>query len=620
MKLLVVSADGRTGAAQTDLPAIKATLEQLGVPYDVFVAADGELTRGDLVAATGAGLYHGVILETGSLVYFDTTQNAYVSAFDAAEWQTLWDYEAEYGVRQVTWYTYPFGTSDSFNYGLTPDPGFVDTQVAPLTARLTAEGRSVFGYLNGSSPLTFRSAWVYVPQVADPATTTPLLTTDDGAVIVSTHRYADGRENLAVTADNAAFLVHSQLLSYGLVNWVTGGLFLGERHVNLDVQIDDLLTDDDMWDPSCSCDVGPNVTTTPFRMSGADFNATIGWQSALRSSSPLLSSVTLEWAFNGEGASGIFSPDTLTPAVQAGQQHFNFVNHTYTHQLLDAPLSYGAARDEIRRNNTAAQKLGLKAYWRDSLVQPDISGLGNPEFLRAAVDTGVKYLISDASRAGWGNPTPNAGRYSTFQPSLLIIPRRANNLFYNVRDPAAWVDEFNCYYSHADPRPCLATDPVTGETRSWKFFQTLLTYDEILDWEANALLSYMLRWDLDPWMFHQPNTGTYDGTRSLLGDLLDRTLAKYAQAYTLPVRNLPQSRVGALMAERMAYDSSGASAVLTPCTSIELTTAKAAVVPLTGVSVSGRLAARPPELYGGQTISTVKAPGGGTRLTLPVSC
>src|SRR5829696_3443610 len=71
MKLLVVSADGRSGAATTDLPAIKATLDQLGAPYDVFVATDRQLTRADLVDASGVGRYQGVILETGSLVYFD---------------------------------------------------------------------------------------------------------------------------------------------------------------------------------------------------------------------------------------------------------------------------------------------------------------------------------------------------------------------------------------------------------------------------------------------------------------------------------------------------------------------------------------------------------------------
>jgi len=181
-----------------------------------------------------------VILETGSLVHQNQTSGAWESAFDATEWQTLWNYEAQFKARQVTWYTYPFGTSDNFNYGLTSDPGYADTQIAPLEASLTSQGKALFDYLNPNSAITFKSAWVYLPRITDTSgNTIPLLSTSSNEVIASTHKYADGRENLAVTADNAWFLTHSQLLSYGLVNWATRGIFLGERHVNVDVQVDD---------------------------------------------------------------------------------------------------------------------------------------------------------------------------------------------------------------------------------------------------------------------------------------------------------------------------------------------------------------------------------------------
>jgi hypothetical protein len=40
-------------------------------------------------------------------------------------------------------------------------------------------------------------------------------------VIASTCRFKDGRENLAVTAANNPNFIHSELLSYGLINWVT---------------------------------------------------------------------------------------------------------------------------------------------------------------------------------------------------------------------------------------------------------------------------------------------------------------------------------------------------------------------------------------------------------------
>ena len=41
---------------------MKGTLEQLGLPYDLFVATSRGLTRADLFDAAGAGRYQGVIL------------------------------------------------------------------------------------------------------------------------------------------------------------------------------------------------------------------------------------------------------------------------------------------------------------------------------------------------------------------------------------------------------------------------------------------------------------------------------------------------------------------------------------------------------------------------------
>lgn len=618
MKLLVVTADGQSGAAPTNLLAIKTFLKQIGVPYDVFVAARDDLTPSFLSDGT-TGNYQGVILESGSLVYYDAASNTFPSAFTADEWQSLWNYEAQFKVRQATWYTYPFGSSDNFNYGLTPDPGYADTQTAPLQGSLTTPGKALFGYLNPNSPVTFKSAWVYLPQISDPTgNTTPLLTTENNEVIASTHKYLDGRENLAVTADNAWFITHSQLLAYGVVNWVTRGIFLGERHVNLDVQPDDLFIDDDQWDPACNCDTSSAVR--PYRMTGDDYTRLIAWQNGLRVSNSALSQFKLEFAFNGEGSTaGAYTPDTLTSAVKTNSSPFNWINHTWSHANLDF-IAYATAMSEIQRNVKTAKDFGFASFNKSALVQPDISGLNNPNFLQAAFDVGIRYIISDASRPEWANPTPNAGFYSTYQPSILIIPRRANNLFYNLRTPEQWVDEFNCYYSWG--RDAANGDPgnqrdsgtcVDVDGKSWRFYKYDKTYEQILDKESNDLLSYMLRWDLDPWMFHQPNTATYDGTHSLLGDLLDRTMQKYVAAYNLPVRNLQQHEVGQLMANRMAYDKSGASAVLTPCKSITVTTQQSAPVPVTGLS------SRRAETYGGQPISTLQVTAG-TPVTMTVGC
>ena len=261
MRILVVSADGN----ETDLPAIQAFLRQLGVPFTTLVATQTTLTP-QLLVNGATGLYQGVILTTGNLTHNAAPPGQpenWVSAFTAEEWQTLWSYEAAFKVRQVTSFTFPFGAPDDYGLNLVTQQ---DTLTTPLTATLSSAGRAVFPYLHATNPVTFKGAWVYLATKRD-ANVTPLLTTPSGHVIASTRTYTDGRENLAVTAANNPFLLHSQLLSYGLINWVTRGVFLGERHVSVNVQVDDLFIESDMWDVNANSD----TTGLRYRLDGTRF-------------------------------------------------------------------------------------------------------------------------------------------------------------------------------------------------------------------------------------------------------------------------------------------------------------------------------------------------------------
>ena len=796
LKVLVISADGN----ETDYPYILATLEQLGLPYDVFVGTQQTLTASMLWDGVGHGYYSAIILLTGSLVYYDPATGAWPSAFDANEWFALWDYEAMFGVRQVTSYTAPFGYPDTYGLNLVT---YQDTMVTPLTANLTAAGQQVYSYLKPTTPITFTGAWVYLATVISPAQTTALLTTANGYAIASINQYADGRENLAITAGNNPFLVHSLLLSYGTINWVTKGVFLGERHSYLTAQPDDVLIDSDMWDTNALTD----TTGLLFRINATDWTALINWQNRVRGVTPVattcviirpassdgvdtyinagsassnygnnsalltdsentssgrirsllkfnvsnvpagstivsatlnlnlysntgrqtdmveahritrawtegngifLSGATwnrynglnnwttpggdydaavagsfvasgtgwktmtvtnlvqswvsgtvanngvillsppasgnnqksyrssdygtaslrpyvslcyrppapppvatntaafmLEMPFNGEGATGIYNPDTLTPAIIANHLPFNWLSHTYTHLNLDAPATYAQMLQELTTNHAiAVNQLRLTNYVTTSMVQPDISGLYNPAFFQAAKAFGIKYIIADTSRIGWNNPSPNAGFYSQYEPSILIIPRRPTNLFYNLSTPAEWVSEYNCFYG--------PTGACAGG--QWRYWDHNLSYAEILDKESDWLLQYLLKWDIDPLMFHQANLRAYDGVRSLLGDLIDAALAKYNRWINLPIRSDPQHVIGARMAARMTYDASGVQAVLTPCTSLRLSVANSANVPVTGVSYGSQT-----ETYGGQAISFVPVTPNAS-VTIPLSC
>ncbi len=598
LKLLVISADGN----ETDFPAIQAFLKQIGIPFDTLIATKAPLTAGMLSDGGAKAYYQGIILCTGNLTYYNGTAGQWQSAFTSDQWTTLWQYEAKFGIRQVTSYTFPYGYPD--NYGLSLVT-YQDTTTAPLQATLTAAGRQVFPYLNAANPITIRNAWTYLAMVcvgpicgctSSCPTVTPLLTTASGYVIASVANYPDGRQNLTVTAANNPDLFHSLLLSYGITNWVTKGYFLGERHVNLDVQPDDILTEDDIWDTKALTD----TTGLTYRMTGADLQAMLNWQNGMQAR-PTTTGFKIEWPFNGEGGTDVYDVDDLTPAVIANQASFNWISHTFTHLNLDPPTTAAQTQNELKQNDDfAVQQTKVKAnsnYFKDSLVQPDISGLSAPNALQAMKNFGIKYVIADTSQRGWNNPSPNTGFYSTYQPSILIIPRRPTNLFYNLVTPAQWVSEYNCYYG--------PTGTCAGGR--WRYWNHNLTYAEILDKESDIWLRYLLKWDLDPLMFHQPNGGAYDGVHSLLSDLIDATLAKYNAMYNLPIRNQMQHEAGARMANRMAYNASGVRATLVVGTGVTLTTTKAATIPVTGIAYGANT-----ETYGGQTISYVTLAAGQT--------
>lgn len=591
VKVLVIAADGQ----EAGLPAITAALGHVGTPYEVYVATQnpGGMTSAKL--ANGCrGFYQGVILTTGNLGY-DAGGGNFQSALTPAEFDALAQYEALFGIRQATWYTYP-SPDLGFNWPTFPG-GAADTSSTPLLATLTTAGAELFPDLTsgpGAAPIAIKNAYTYLSTPLDLATT-PLLQDDAGHALMALHSYEDGRMNLAMTFDSNPYQTHSMLLSYGVVNWVMGGLFIGDRHVYMSPQVDDLFIDDVQWLAATPCGTNLDTTGVTQRVTGKDLDAVVAWQSARRLQ-PTTANARITMAFNGLGTTSGFSmtvggqdtltggstalgtTDTLTSTAVRRQSAFYWVSHTFNHANLDA-ISYADALNELTQNTTTAKTLGLTRYTPANLVQPDVSGLGNAEFLRAAHDSGLKYLVSDTSKPGQGNPLPNIGFFNPLQPDIFVIPRRANNLFFNVAAPADWVGEYNCLY-----RAYWGRD---------------LSYAEILDVESEQLVSHLFRGELDPWMFHQTNLAAYDGTHTLLGDLIDATLAKYNRSMTLPIQFPSMDALGARMANRTIAANNGVSGRIDPGKGIWLTSPVAVTVPVTGVKSNGS------ETYGGQSITWV---------------
>lgn len=124
------------------------------------------------------------------------------------------------------------------------------------------------------------------------------------------------------------------------------------------------------------------------------------------------------------------------------------------------------------------------------------------------------------------------------------------------------------------------------------------------------LMTYLLRTDVDPLMFHQPNLIAYDGTHSLLGDLLDATFTKYNRIFNLPIQSPSEEELGVQFANRMAYNASGVTAQLVANNKLVLKAQHDATIPVTGAITSCGVCQA--LSYGKQNITTVKIKAGQT--------
>ena len=555
-RLLVLSASGSSAS----LAAITSVLAYLGTPYDVVNASMGAVVTDDYLAAGDHGRYQGILLDSGDLAVGSA------SAFTDAEWMALASYEARFGVRRAVVYAHP-----SAAYGLVLTGG-ADARSAPIAAHCTDAGTTVFVGANCAGPVTIDDGYAYSSKPSD-ASTVPLLVDAAGNVFAATRTYPDGREVLVLTFAQSPTAFHTLALGYGVVNWVTRGVFVGERHTYATPQIDDFY-------------LASKISTGgKYRITADDLQAFANWQNARRAD-PVTAQFRSAFAFNGFGAKPA-GQDPLTDKGRELQSSFTWINHTWDHQDMNA-MSYATAFEELNQNNQYGVGAGFDDYSVENLVTPGISGLDNPEVMRAAFDVGIRQLVSDTSQPGQGNPTPNAGYYSAQHAGLLMVPRRPVDLYFDVSLPAEWIAEYGMRH--------MGT----------------FTYDQLVATVSDSLARYLLRGENDPWMFHQANLRDIGGGKSLLSDVLDATFAKYAARATFPVVSPTMDELSERVEGRMDLDASGVSATIGPGQQLTVQVMNAAIVPITGVCTPSA------ETYAGQQISYVHL-AAGQSLTLSLA-
>jgi hypothetical protein len=401
---------------------------------------------------------------------------------------------------------------------------------------------------------------------------------------------------MALTMDNYPGLIHSTAFSYGLINWVTKGVFLGSRRIYLNTQIDDLLLGNRLYAPTLpQC---PNDQSCPtLYASGQDLQTLATWQTNLQSD-PQFQSFHATFAYNGVGTTWFAPSDPVFAAMSSLNAQFRWLSHTWDHSDLDCfthdsngacvPATLAQSLSELNQNINVAPSLGITLD-RTSMVTPFDGGLGNPNFVQAAAQVGIQYLVTAVDPPG-----ANLGIVSPFVPSVFEIPRRGNNLFDDVSSPqtgvyGSWPDEYNAMFGPNGTQPLYTQN---------------LTYTQIIDIESQTiLLNNMMTYEPYPLGYHIDNSSTYDGTHSMFSDLMDAAIGKYKKMFTLPVVTIDMNEIGPLLKNRASYNASGVTGVYTPGVGVTLTTLQAATIPITGACSSPSCTT-----YGGQLQDSVAIP------------
>jgi hypothetical protein len=576
LKLLLITATD----TETGFDAMKTFMTRIGVPFEVLVASQNILTSDRLEAEPGLANYSGVILTTNNLAYFDGT--TWLSAFDPVEWQILYDFERDYKIRQVTMYAYPDGVNTGLNYS-----GYADTSSTPLNVSLTAQGRQIFSDLKPDINIGIRQAYTYLAQVTDGAI--PLLQTATGSVVAALHTSIDGREGLALTTAHNQYLTHSLLLQYSLIRWVSRGVFLGEQKMYFAAHSDDYFLDNDVWNPSTHANGGI------FRLRANDVISLVIWQQFFRFTNPLFNSFTIDHAFNGEGYQvnsrtncfpiGSSTTDALSAATHCYHSAFRWINHTFGHLSFDDSTSLAQVNSQISQNLSVATGLGglrlsAREFDPSVLVTGNHSGLGyfdevlplvnagksraSANLVAGAQALGIRVLASNTSApttppicisttedCSQNNPSPNQGlRFPSNLPSndILLEPRFPINIFYNTTTPVELTDEYNTIY-----RGYWGRD---------------LSFQEIMDYESDVVISHILSGSVNPHFVHQSNLRNYGNGNCLLCVLMKNVASKYAKLKTLPVVNLSMADIARRLLARTAFDNAVASAIWNKTTGV----------------------------------------------------
>ncbi|GGG42542.1 hypothetical protein GCM10011374_01140 [Kocuria dechangensis] len=632
LRVLVVS-DG-----SEMITAYQDRLTREGIPFQVLdlrqsgrpAVNDAYLTTVDAEAPHAR--FQGVIMP-----------NSAPAGMTPAELTALHEYQARFGVRQISAYVYP-GAQHGMN--APTYSGKVDGLSATVTAAAKTKENG-HGYLKGTVKLdnidpNVDESYGYLgtPASTPGVTVTPLVTaTAPGTSTqgVLSGVFNDGsREELFNTYASNQYQQHFQVLSHGQIEWLTRGVRLGEYANWFSVHSDDVLMADALWNTGGNCTYGDDCDETVYpsdapgttaRMVPSDVTYQRNWEQ--------------NWAFkidntyNGAGTAQYLEEKNTTsdPLLNAYKQNasaFRWINHTYTHLNLGCEKVYGslgtwtcatnpdgspkwvsqaAITDEIATNKTFGNTHGLK-YEPNALVTGEHSGLkalpqvttDNPNLAPALSATAVKWTASDASRE----------KEQRAVGSALTVPRYPMNIYYNTATRVQAVDEYNWIYtSRANGGSGICEDNPGTTTCITPLSTTTGFQNYIVPIETRIALSHVVGNDPRPHFVHQSNQ-TQD---RIIYPVLQNILTQYRNTFaaSTPVLNPTMTQAGSELLEQSTWrNEQDATAFYWKGQVRVAATGNGASVPVSLPDGATKNGAALPATYAGKDTDRVTVPAGGS--------
>jgi hypothetical protein len=244
----------------------------------------------------------------------------------------------------------------------------------------------------------------------------------------------------------------SNFIMHAHINWITRSLYVGQRRILFNTQVDDLFLETDLYSPS----------GTSFRIRNSDLDAHVSWQANLNTRLPAGSSYRLELGFNGNGnvewatlndTKGLCNPEnwiqyTGTNYVPTNLEFekplgtgtsiwpttptsfgwslqclkldellqwfiqpqnmaaFSHISHSFTHEN-ENNVTYSDALNEMQWNQAWLAAVDISSspnFSPQGLIPPAITGLHNGDALQAWWNSGIRYAVGDTSRPVLYNP------------------------------------------------------------------------------------------------------------------------------------------------------------------------------------------------------------------------